>query len=285
MAVLSRACGCRSPVRCAGPWELEAFRWRSRFTLAPLSLPAGVEIGAALLGATLPFPFPPERNGLVVSAAEHGWHLHAPEEGRSRVVGVLQQESAMAFLLQGCGRANGAGQEPHHPIDHGHGREFSTGQNEVADGDFLIRQTTDAFVKPFVVSAEDHQMVLLLGPAFQIGLVQGSPLGRHQKGGLLPMPGDGFKGGKHWLRLQHHARPTAVGLIVHFPVAVLGVVPGVVEMELCDPPAQGPSDDSQLMDGSKNFGHQGDHINAHGGIRVVVSAVASQAVAPAGFLS
>jgi hypothetical protein len=77
------------------------FRWRSRVNLAPLSLPACVEIGAAFLGAPLSFTLPPEGNGFVVPAAEHRRHLHVPEEGWASVVGVLQQQSAMTFLLQG----------------------------------------------------------------------------------------------------------------------------------------------------------------------------------------
>ena len=75
------------------------------------------------------------------------------------------------------GRSHGARQQPHHPIDHGHRRQLTTGEHEITGGHLLIGKAADAFIKPLVMAAEQHELIVLLSPALQVSLLQWSPLG------------------------------------------------------------------------------------------------------------
>ena len=113
----------------------------------------------------------------MVAAAQHIRHCFTAEVRRAGVVGVLEQHSAVALVHQRLRRPNGAGQKPHHTVDQRHRRQFPSGEHEVTDGHLFIGQPTDAFIEAFVVTAEQHQLVVLGGPALQVSLLQRSSLG------------------------------------------------------------------------------------------------------------
>ena len=62
--------------------------------------PARIEIGATIPRALLPLLLAPGLDGGVVSAPQHRRHRHALELRRSGVVGMFQQQRAVAFLHQ-----------------------------------------------------------------------------------------------------------------------------------------------------------------------------------------
>ena len=80
-------------------------------------------------------------------------------------MGVLQQPSAVAFLHQGIGGAHGAGPQPHGAIDDRHRRQLAAGEHEITERYLFIREAADALIEAFVVAAEQHQLLVVGGPA------------------------------------------------------------------------------------------------------------------------
>ena len=117
----------------------------------------------------------------MVARTQHRWHLHAAEGGGPGVVGVLQQQGAVAFFVEGGGRSHRARQEPHHAVDDRGGGQLAPGEHKIADRDLFVGQGAYAFVEPLVVAAKEHQLVVVRGPADQVCLHQGLPLGTHQQ--------------------------------------------------------------------------------------------------------
>ena len=62
--------------------------------------PAGVEIRSTLPRALFPLLLPPGLDSGMVSTPQYLWHHHALKLRRSGVVGMLQQQRAVAFLHQ-----------------------------------------------------------------------------------------------------------------------------------------------------------------------------------------
>ena len=226
--------------------------------------PAGVEIGAPLPGALLPLLLTPGLDRRMVAAAQHIRHRFTAEFRRAGVVGVLEQHGTVALIHQGFRRSHRARQQPHHPVDQGHRRELTPGEHEIADGHLLIGQAADAFIEALVVAAEQHQLIVLRGPALQVGLLQRPPLGRHQQHPGALLPGNRLHCRKHRLGLEHHAGTAAIGHIVHLAVAVGGEIARIVEMQLGDAAAEGATDDAEIRQGGEGLGSQAHHIEAVG---------------------
>ena len=177
---------------------------------------------------------------------------------------MLQQQGAVAFLVQGGRRAHRAGQEPHHPIDDRGRRQFAAGEHEITDRHLLVGQGANPFVEALVVAAEKHQLVVVRRPSAQVGLNEGLALGAHQQHPPPRQHGDGPEGGIHRFGFEHHARATAVGLVVDLAVLVGGVIAGIVGVELGDASAKGPADHPQPQQGRKGLRGQAHHIESHG---------------------
>ena len=114
------------------------------------------------------------------------------------------------------------------------------------------------------MTAEQHQLVKVLSPALQIGLGQRLALGRHQQHPAPRSERNRLEGSEHRLRLEHHARTTAVGLIVNLAVAIGGVIARVVQMQLCPPSSEGSADHPKFSKWRKRLRRQADHVQAIG---------------------
>ena len=185
----------------------------------------------------------------MVTAAQHIRHAHATEVGRAGVVRVLEQKVAVAFLHQRRRRTDGARQQTHHPIDDRHRRQLTTGEHKIPQRHLLIGQGANALIEALVMAAQHHQLVVVVGPALQIGLLQGLPLRTHQQ---HPPPGqhrNRFKGGISRFWLQHHPGATPIGDVIHLAVLVGGVVAGIVEVQLGNASSKGTTDHPQLQQG------------------------------------
>ena len=72
------------------------------------------------------------------------------------ILGVLQHTAPVALLLKALWIGENARHHAGDGVRHDHGRQFSAGEYEVTDGEFLIHTGLDKpFVDPFVVSADE----------------------------------------------------------------------------------------------------------------------------------
>ena len=74
------------------------------------------------------------------------------------------------------------------------------------------------------------------------------------------------------LRLEHHPRPAAVGVVVDRGVPVVGEVAQLHQAELHQPGRRGPARDARRQIRGDDFGEQGDDVDRQHGADVIPSA-------------
>jgi hypothetical protein len=94
----------------------------------------------------------------VIPVAEDLGDLPTPENGRTGVVGVLEESGGEA-LVPGRGLvAEDPGQEPGDGLDDHDRRHLPPGQDVVADGELTVdKMVGDPFVDPFVTATEEGE--------------------------------------------------------------------------------------------------------------------------------
>ena len=70
---------------------------------------------------------------------------------------------------------------------------------------------------------------------------------------------------KQRLRLEHHARAAAVGIVVHGMMAVSGVVTEVVQIDTEQAALHGTTQDAVLQRPLEHIGEQREDVDSHGG--------------------
>ena len=176
---------------------------------------------------------------------------------------MLQQQGAVALLLQASLRAHGARQQPHHAVDDRHRRQLTAGEHEITDRHLLIGQGSDALIEALVVAAEEHQLVAVRRPAAQVCLLQGAALGTHQQHPPPRQHGERLHRRIHRFGLEHHAGAAAIGLIVDFAVAVCREIAWVMDVQLGDAGTEGPPDHSEAEQRREGLRRQAHHVESH----------------------
>ena len=113
------------------------------------------------------------------------------------------------------------------------------------------------------MAADQHQLVVVGGPATQVGLPQALTLGAHQEHPPPVFDRNRLKGGIDRLRFEHHAGATAIGFIVHFAIAILGKIAGILTVQFGNAGLEGPANDPQTLERRERFRRQADDIKAH----------------------
>ncbi len=197
-----------------------------------------------------------------MAAEQHIRHGFPPKALGPGVVGAFQQAVGprrVAVLVSAQGIAQRTGQQAGYRIDEDHRGQLAPAEDKIADADLVADQLgAHPFVHPFVAPA-DQSHTGMLAQFLGHGLVKYAPLGgeknhrnigrqRGRRGafpggqlgvgrlrGQFPANGLGenrLHGPDDWLRLHHHSAAAAVGRVVADVMAVGGVGPDIVQMNL-----------------------------------------------------
>ena len=220
----------------------------------------GTQAAGALYGL---FQFPVADFGLMATEQDVGY-LPPFIVCRAGVDGGCQQ-----VVLEAVGEcrllvADDAGDYAHHGVGN-HGRhQFAARQHEVADTDFTCDEVVAyALVYTFVVASQDDEVALhrqLVGDM----LVEAFAVGRGEDDLVIVTLSlqcryaavDGFA-------LHHHARTSAVGVVVHAAPLVEGVVTQVVQAYFGQSLLLGPGQYTFVYEALQHFGQYGDDVYSH----------------------
>ena len=119
-----------------------------------------------------------------------------------------------------------------------------------------------AFVETFVTAADQQQM-LLRGQLTGDGLVE-RPARRRQQNHPRLSARQMLHGFKDRFGFQQHPRPAAERFIVHRAMAVMGVVPQIVDRQVQQPFCARPFDDAFIERPREHCREQSQHVDFHG---------------------
>ena len=197
----------------------------------------------------------------MVSGQQHFWHRHSPILGRPRVARRAQHSIIVRI---GAGRfviTHGARQQPHHRIHHAERRRFATREHEVADRPLLGGQACcHSLVHILVVAAEQRQ-VRSNRVAHRVIVREPRAARRQQHDRPLPLA-QRFNRLKERLRLEHHPGATAVGIVIHGVMPVVGEVPELQQAELYQSCLGGASRNAGRKVRRQRLGKERHHVDA-----------------------
>ncbi len=183
---------------------------------------------------------------------------------RSGILRVLQKIIAEAFRLRRHKIIQHPRNQAGYGIHHHHGRQFSAGKHIIPDG-HIIRN--DLFqhplVDPLIMAAKDHKLLLPGKLSGQL-LVKDPSLGSHiyRSDRLLPscrrLPGIINR-----LSLHQHACSSAVGIVIHFSVSVLRILPDIHGIDGNRPLLYSPADNAGVKPLTHHLRKQGKYMEPH----------------------
>jgi hypothetical protein len=174
---------------------------------------------------------------------------------------VIEEPVPEALGLEGLLAAHDARNAARDRLEQDQGGELATGDHVVADRELLGGETVrDPFVHPLVTPAHQHEP-RLAGQLVHERLVQPPARGREEHTPLLPRP-QRIDGGEDRLGLEHHARPSAEGVVVDL-AAIPGVLAHVVDPDADQPPLDRLAQDGLLERALEERGEQGQHVDTH----------------------
>ena len=113
------------------------------------------KVRAPLAGDTFRLGLAPRGHRGVMAGEQHVGHATSLPFGGAGVVRVLQQVARERLLRRAVGRAHHARQQPNHGIEQHQRRQFTTGQDVVADADLFHPAGIDhALIDSLVAAAE-----------------------------------------------------------------------------------------------------------------------------------
>ena len=128
--------------------------------------------------------------------------------------------------------ANHAGDEAHDAIGHDGGCQLATGQNIIANGDFLGDEVlTNAVVNALVMATQDDD-VFLHREFVGHGLIECFAIGRGEDYFVvIALCLECRNAIVDGLALHHHAGETTKGIVVHTAVLIGGIVTKVMDVD------------------------------------------------------
>ena len=174
----------------------------------------------------------------------------------------ILQKTVVKGLLFCALPSDTARQKAHHRIAYGHGRDLSAGHDKVPQRDDLIRIVEYSGVKAFIMTADQHQVILpgKLPCFFLVERHSGRVQQNHMAVRFLCCP----YGIHHRLTAENHSRSSAVGGIVNLPEAPVGKIPDIRNPEVQPSCCPGPADDRFSPEIPEEFRKHGENINSHG---------------------
>jgi len=167
-----------------------------------------------------------------------------------------------------------AGEQAGYGVEDGCGGELAPGEDEVADGELLVREELrDALIDAFVAAADEDDAVER-GEMAGDGLREALALCGEQNdgfagGGWIGKAGgpgcdvEGFDALEDRLRFEDHAFAAAEGTVVDGAVTVVGPVAKVVGVDLGDAGAQGAFEHAVVERAFEESGEEGDEVESH----------------------
>ena len=172
-------------------------------------------------------------NFLVISGSEDFRYAHSAEFQRPCVVRMVYQQSLLKRVLdRRFLTSEDTGNQPRDSLDDCQSREFSSRENEVAEGDLIpLEPLADPLVEAFVSPTEKQNPLLLRKFGGHLLVEGASP--RAQENTVV-----GTEAVFHLLnsfkdrsRFEHHARPSTKRAIIHLEVAIPGELPEVHKLK------------------------------------------------------
>ena len=165
---------------------------------------------------------------LMVSIQQHFRYLPAFPDLRTGILRILQQSVPVAFPDIALRIRQNARYQAADRIGHSHGGKFSACEDKIAERDFLVHTGFQkAFIHAFVMSADQHQMVVIPLKAPRSLLVKRFSLRREVNHSSSAFPGSlhrciqaGFQG------LCHHdtAKTAAIRVVIHLILTVVSII-------------------------------------------------------------
>ena len=217
-------------------------------------------------GAAERFFSPPPGDIGVMAGEEHFRHMPAPVFHGTGVLGVLEDGLVEGVAGGAPCVAQDAGHHAGHRVSDDHGAQLAAGQDVVANGDeFVCQMFFHPVVYPFIVPADEHQMVIVPVELFRLVLGEGlSCRGKENH----PAPGRFLR--EHRLaRLEEgaahheHARAAAADGIVHLVVLIVGKIPGIGHAHFKESPFESALDHALVEEGFNEFWKEGENVNFH----------------------
>ena len=157
----------------------------------------------------------------------------------------------MGFLLEALGVRQDTGHHAADGVRHGHGGNFTAGEDKIAHADLLVHAlVNEALVDALVVAADQNQMVIGLFQLPGYGLGKGAATGGEENGvsrseGLHHV----IPTAVQRVRLHNGPPAAAIGVVVHLHLLVGGVFPDLVGLDGDVAPLLGPAQNADVQHG------------------------------------
>ncbi len=201
---------------------------------------------------------------LRVAGKEDFGNFPAVEFGRAGVDG--RREEAVLEGIRECGGlvAQRTGKQAHDRVGNDRGRQFAAAENVIPyrylTGDEMF---ADAVVHAFVVSAQDHD-ILLAGELIGHLLGERLAVGRGEDDLVVASLGlEVLHQVEHGLDHHHHPGVAAEAVVVHLAVASFAVFTDVVDMDFHEPFVAGALDDGVAQRTLEQLRNNGQDIDSH----------------------
>ena len=180
---------------------------------------------------------------------------------------MLQKTITEGVACGGVRIAQYTRNEPDHCIDHHHGPQLTTGEDEIADGDLGIDMPVDkAFIHAFVATAYQNESIRGRQRLGQ-GLIESLSLGREQQRRCRCHLFFGFRQGRcQRFRFHHHSAAAAVWPVIRDPMSPFGMVADVDGDGVDFLPLNRATDNTVIPKRTEQFREKGQHANVHGSI-------------------
>ncbi len=170
----------------------------------------------------------------------------------------------MRVVLRAGRVAERAGQETRDRVDEDQCGEFTSGQNVIADGDFVgDEMLADALVHALVAAADQGE-AFVRGQRAGDGLRENASLRRKQNDGRSAQwSKNGFDRLEERLGLHHHPAAAAVGRVVGGVMFVARPVADVMQAHVNQPVLAGALKNTGFKVRGENFGQEGEDLELH----------------------
>ena len=206
---------------------------------------------------------PPGRDAGVVPAEQHLRHGQAFQRLGPGIMRIFQQAVGKTLFLAGLFLAHETRHQPGHGFDDGQGRRFPAVEHGFAHTHrFQRKKFQQACVQAFIAAA-DQGKILFQGQFARQGLAERAAARRHEQHPAGAF--DGTQGPGHGLALHDHARPAAVGPVVHMAVLVSAEGARVVKAERHHAGFAGATHEGGTQRRIKKFGKERNQMKARHG--------------------
>ena len=203
----------------------------------------------------------------MISAQQDLGDLPSPKLSWPRVLGKLEQSIAgrKRIVDRTALVSQYAGNQANDGIDQHHGRDFSTVEHEIADGDFVRPQNIDdTLIEPLITSAQQDESFVMT-QLFDYLLLEPAALGcqQHHMRRHRIMTLHVFDGLHDRLDHHHHARTASKRSIIDLVMLAFRPVAQITHVHADQPRINGFLQQALAEITRKDLGKQGQNIESH----------------------